>query len=114
LFSRENITKALKFWELARLPYNFVLAAIALTILAFARVDVQTALGMIMPVFLLAVIANVLYCAVYPIDLLVRASDFREPWRIARWGLWLVGTAFAGVLTFYTLGGPYIFGSGHG
>jgi tellurite resistance protein TehA-like permease len=114
MLNREHVTDALKFWELARLPYNLVLAVIAAALLSFGRADIEAWLNLALPLFILAVIANVLYCIAYPVDLLIQASDFRAQRRVVRWGLWAVGTTFAGVLAYYTLGGPYIFGTGHG
>ena len=81
---REHITDAIRFWELARVPYNLVLAAMSLGILVYGGLDELGWIVMALPLFILAVIANALYCVAYPIDLLVRASDFRGPWLHAR------------------------------
>ena len=51
--------------------------------------------------FLLAVIANVAYCAAYIVDLFVQASAFRTHWQQFRWLLFALGSAFAAVLTRY-------------
>jgi len=55
----------------------------------------------VLAVFVLAVLANICYCAAYIVDLTVQYSEFRDPWRKQRWVLWAVGVAFAGVLTYY-------------
>jgi hypothetical protein len=49
--------------------------------------------------FLLAVLANVAYCAAYPVDVFVQASGFRERWLKYRWVLFFIGVAFAAVVT---------------
>jgi hypothetical protein len=96
---RERITDALRFWEILRIPYNLVLVAIALATAGIAKL-------MVLPVDLwlwlafFAVIANVLYCAAYPVDLFVQMSDWRILWRRWRWVLWMVGTLTAGWLAY--------------
>ena len=42
-----------------------------------------------------AVLANVLYCAAYAVDLLVQQSDYQAAWRRYRWLLWVAGTTLA-------------------
>jgi hypothetical protein len=49
--------------------------------------------------FLLAVVANIAYCAAYLVDILAQISGFRELWRSARWILFAVGLTFAVILT---------------
>jgi hypothetical protein len=51
--------------------------------------------------FVLAVLANVCYCAAYAADIPMQYSAFRGVWRRRRWALWCVGALFAGVITFY-------------
>lgn len=41
-------------------------------------------------VFLLAVMANVAYCAVYVVDLFAQVSGYRDLWREYRWVLFLI------------------------
>jgi hypothetical protein len=51
--------------------------------------------------FLLAVLANVAYCAAYIVDIFVQVSAFREQWHQFRWLLFALGAAFAAVLARY-------------
>jgi hypothetical protein len=51
--------------------------------------------------FLLAVLANVAYCAAYVVDIFVQASAFRDQWQQFRWLLFTLGVAFAAVLARY-------------
>lgn len=104
---REILNDALRFWEWRRVFYNLVLAAIVLG--KFARywpaTKIALKLDSLLGVFLLAVLANVAYCAAYLVEVLLQFSEFREPWRRHRFLLWVLGTAFAAVLThFFTTG----------
>ena len=55
--------------------------------------------------FVLAVLANVAYCAAYLGDVFVQISGFREGWLRWRWLLFVVGTAFAAAITrFFSIG----------
>ena len=51
--------------------------------------------------FLLAVVANILYCTAYLPDIFVQASGFHELWRNFRWLLLLVGTTCAAIITHF-------------
>ncbi|HEY7098857.1 MAG TPA: hypothetical protein VH437_19165 [Terriglobales bacterium] len=98
---REYATDAIKFWEPGRILYNLVLAAVVITYFAVAyplsktSITVDFCLGL----FLLAVIANVAYCAAYVVDIFAQASGFREVWRRYRKVLFVIGTLFAAIIT---------------
>jgi hypothetical protein len=49
--------------------------------------------------FLLAVLANVCYCAAYRADVFVQVPGFREAWQKWRFVLFVIGLAFAAVIT---------------
>lgn len=51
--------------------------------------------------FVLAVLANVAYCAAYLPDVFAQMSSLRNSWLRYRWVLFVVGLAFAGVLTHF-------------
>jgi hypothetical protein len=51
--------------------------------------------------FVLAVLANVCYCADYLVDVPVHYSSYRTSWRRWRWVLWLIGVIFAAVIASY-------------
>jgi hypothetical protein len=111
---REILTDALRFWEWRRLFYNLALAAVVLFKFARAWPASKAILTFdgVLGLFLLAVLANVAYCAAYLVELLVQFSEFREPWRKWRAILWIVGTVFALILAhFFTTGmfDPYRF-----
>jgi hypothetical protein len=55
--------------------------------------------------FLLAVLANVAYCAAYIVDIFAQSSELREQWQNYRWILLVIGISFAGVITrFFAIG----------
>ena len=110
MLNREHVTDALVFWERGRVIYNLGLVAISLAIFFRAGVDVSDLAELGIVLLMLAVIANLLYCVAYPIDLFVQASDFREAWLSVRWALLALGTLVGVVLAYVTLGGPHIFG----
>lgn len=84
---RNNVSNAIRFWEALRLVYNGTLAAIVIIYFALnfpASKRTATIDGLLL-LFLLAVLANVAYCAAYIADVFVQASAYRETWRRARW-----------------------------
>jgi hypothetical protein len=104
--AREIVTDSIRYWELRRVAYNAVLAAIVAFWIARTWPHFQAALSwqFLPPLLVLAVIANVFYCAAYPADLLMQYSEFRERWIRWRWLLWVAGTAFAVLLEWYWIG----------
>ena len=104
---REIITDALRYWEPRRLVYNVVLAAVVVAYFCAALPAARESLTVdsVLALFLLAVAANLCYCAAYVADVFAQLSGFRAAWRRWRGGLLVVGLVFAGVLTrFFALG----------
>ena len=104
---RESVTAAIRYWEPRRLLYNAVLAAVVLTYFGLNYPASRSALSVdfVLLVFILAVLANVAYCAAYPVDVFVCASSYRESWRKYRWVVFLIGLLFAATITrFFALG----------
>ena len=60
--------------------------------------------------FLLAVMANIAYCAAYAVDLFVQFSGQREAWARWRWTVLVTGIVFAAIIahfiTISMLAGP--------
>lgn len=103
----EIAADAIRYWEPRRALYNLALVAVVVTHLVFAwrnsgpHVTWETLFLMIM----LAVLANVAYCAAYAVDLFVQYSGLRPEWQRRRWIVLGIGIVFAGVLThFFTQG----------
>jgi len=98
---RNNVSSAIRFWEPLRLVYNAALAAIVLIyfVLGFPASKKTANFDGVLVLFLLAVVANVAYCAAYVVDVFVQASAYREIWGRARWILFAIGLVFAAILT---------------
>jgi hypothetical protein len=61
------------------------------------KLSLDLALG----VFVLAVLANIAYCAAYLVDLFVQFSGLHEAWRRGRVVLLAVGIMFAATITHF-------------
>ena len=97
----------LRYWEPRRLVYNGVLALVVLV--HFFTVPPETrepmSVNLLLVVFLLAVLANIAYCAAYLADLFVQFAGLQEAWRKGRVVLLAIGTMFAAAIThFFALG----------
>jgi hypothetical protein len=94
---RGIITDAITYWETRRIVYNLLLTAVVIAWLVFTwphfREDMT--LHSLVLMLVLAVMANVCYCAAYLADIPMQCSSFRTGWLRWRWGLWLAGTLFA-------------------
>jgi len=98
---REAVSDALRCWEPRRIVYNLVLALIVLAYFAVSWPASLKAVSVegVLVVFVLAVLANVCYCAAYLADVFVQVSGFREAWQKWRFVLFVIGVAFAAVIT---------------
>lgn len=98
---RESTTDAIRFWEPLRLAYNLVLAVVVLAYfwIGYPASRAMLNLNVALIVFVLAVLANVAYCAAYIVDVFAQASGFRDLWQKYRWALFAIGTLFAGIIT---------------
>lgn len=107
-----SITSAIRYWEPRRLIYNAVLAAIVLVYFVLGYPASRR--GLIVHaqfIFVLAVLANVAYCAAYPVDIFAQASGYRDRWLKYRWVVFAIGLLFAGVLTHFWAAGIFARGS---
>jgi hypothetical protein len=107
--AREAISAALRYWEPRRILYNAVLLVEVAVIFALKLPGSRSQLTVDLALFLfvLAVLANVAYCACYVVDVAAQVSAFREIWLRFRWALFLLGLAFAGVLTYFLASGLF-------
>jgi hypothetical protein len=98
---RDAMTSAIAYWERARIVYNVVLALVVVGHFAAAWPGSRSkiTLDLAQVLFLGAVLANVAYCAAYPVDVFAQLSAFRAPWLRLRWLLLVVGIACAAILT---------------
>jgi len=97
----EAIDDAVPYWELRRLYYNLTLAAVVLgwIWMTWPAFFANPLLSFVPAFFVLAVMANIFYCAAYLADLPMQYSSFAGLWRRLRWMLWAAGTLFASLLT---------------
>ena len=99
--AREALTDAIRFWEIRRIAYNAILALVVVAAFVIywpdskRAISIERAQGM----FILAVLANVAYCAAYLVDLPAQLSAFGSSWRRHRWILFAIGMLFAAIIT---------------
>ena len=104
---RVLLADALRYWEPRRLAYNAVLAAVVLAVYYFYWPHSKTILtfDLLATLFILAVLANVCYCAAYVVDVFVQLSGMRSAWKVGRPLLLILGIVFAAVITrFFAMG----------
>jgi hypothetical protein len=94
---------AVRYWEPRRVVYNGALLAVSLGWFAAAWPHFRPALtwSSLPPLAVLALLANVCYCAAYLVDVPLQHSSIGPVWRRWRWALWLLGTLAAIVLASY-------------
>ena len=105
--ARQALSDALRYWELRRIVYNGALVLVVATAYVAhlptsrSNLTFDTFEGL----FVLAVLGNVAYCAVYLVDVGVQLSAYRALWLRTRWLLLVIGIAFGAVLAhFFCLG----------
>ena len=98
---------ALRYWEPRRLVYNAVLACVVVAhaVIAWPSSREKLSFDLLLGLFMLAVLANVAYCAVYLADLFVQFSGLHVAWRRGRVVLLIVGTAFAATIAHFVVKG---------
>jgi len=100
---REILSDAIRYWEPRRVVYNVALALVVVGFVVATWPHFRSARGFdpLLALLVLAVLANVCYCAAYLADIPMQYSTFQALWRRRRWALWLVGTLFAMMLAYY-------------
>ncbi|MHB8411238.1 MAG: hypothetical protein ACYDDI_04745 [Candidatus Acidiferrales bacterium] len=100
---RGIFTDAIRYWERRRIVYNFLLVAVVIIWITTTWPHFRPAFTWpsLVALLVLAVLANLCYCAAYFSDVAMQLSSFRDTWRRRRWSLWLTGTLFAILLTNY-------------
>lgn len=99
------VANALRYWEPRRVIYNAVMAVVVVASIGMhwpASRD-KLSFDAVLGLFILAVLANVAYCAVYLVDLFVQFSGLDEAWRVGRVVVLVVGTAFAAAITYFMM-----------
>jgi hypothetical protein len=100
---RSFFAEAMRYWEPRRLIYNFALTAacVGWVVGTWPHFHAALTLSSLLPLSVLALIANACYCAAYLVDIPLQRSSIGSVWRRRRWALWLMGTLFAIVLASY-------------
>jgi hypothetical protein len=100
---RAIFTDSLRYWELRRIAYNLILTAIFMAWIVISWPHFRGAFTWphFVDLAILAMFANLCYCAAYLADIPMQFSSFRQPWRHRRWLLWLAGMLFATLLANY-------------
>ena len=102
---REALTDAIRFWEPRRIIYNLVLAVVVAIHAVVSWLGPgpmpEITSDPLLSLFLLAVLANVAYCAAYVPDIPAQLSGFRFQWLRLRFAVFLVGLAFAAILAHF-------------
>ena len=100
---REALTNAIRYWEPRRIIYNLVLLGVVA--IHAGRIWLGPGLALttdtLLLLFLLAVLANVAYCAAYVVDVPAQMSGFRSEWQRLRLAVFLIGLAFAAILAHF-------------
>lgn len=97
---REITTDAIAFWEKGRLLYNGILLLVVLLFYVNAlvkEVDIHY-FATIVAIYVLAIMANILYCVSYIVDFFMQLSAFQGVWRKRRWMLLATGVILGAVL----------------
>lgn len=110
---REAASDAVRFWEPRRIIYNLLLAVVVIGyfVRGLPSSRSQISLDFLLFLFLLAVLANVAYCAAYVVDVFAQATELRGLWLKYRWILFAVGVSFAAVITRFFAVGFFLPGS---
>ena len=97
---QEAFTDAIRFWERGRILYNAVLALIVVGyfVAGWPESKVSLTFNSMQGLFVLAVFANIAYCAAYPVDVFAQLSSVRESWLSYRWILFAIGLVFASII----------------
>ena len=95
--SEKGLMVAVKFWEPRRLLYNLLLLVVVVIWVVKTWPHFRPAMNLealgIMTV--LALLANLCYCAAYLAEILIQNSTTSTAWNRQRWAIWTVGTLLA-------------------
>jgi hypothetical protein len=100
---RANLADAAHFWEPRRLIYNLLLTAVALfwLIKTWPHFRPAPLPSSLFRLAVLALLANVCYCAAYLVDIPMQQATARAVWGKCRWLLFVLGSICAMLLESY-------------
>jgi hypothetical protein len=95
-FMNPRIAGAVRFWEQRRIAFNLLLTVVFLVWVIATWPLLRGAFSLVhfAQLAILALIANILYCAAYVAELFSK-DVVASKWRHWRWAIWIVGTLFA-------------------
>ncbi len=107
---KEMALDAGHYWERMRIPYNLVLATLAIA--CWGRDMLADGLGGVIAgvivLLFFAIAANVCYCGAYAVDIVFQLTPIR-PYRLyPRWVLFVGGTMLASACALYVLLGDHM------
>ena len=94
---RVDLKNAARFWERQRVWYNAVLLLTVVLWVGFTWPHFRPAmnLGALGKMTVLALLANLCYCAGYAMEGFIQPLVQQAYWRRLRWVVWVVGMLFA-------------------
>jgi hypothetical protein len=100
---RAFLSDAIRFWEPRRLVYNLILAVVVVVwlVASWPHFRPVFTLHSLLLLSILALLANVCYCAAYLLDIPMQSLSVGTALRRQRWALWVIGTLFAIVFENY-------------
>lgn len=111
--SVKNFAGVARYWEPRRLVYNFFLTAVVVAWLVGTWPHFRPAMTLLaaFQFALLALLANLLYCAAYLGEVILQLGIPNSGWFLSRRVMWVVGTVFAILLENYWIADeiyPYV------
>ena len=93
----EHLADAMRFWEPRRLIYNGVLCTVVIVWLVASWPHFRPAFTLfsLLRLSILALLANICYCAAYLVDIPMQDSALGRNLSHRRWWLWFIGTLLA-------------------
>jgi len=106
---RDALSNAVRYWEPRRIIYNAaLLIVVAGAFIAGWPVSRRVlSAEPVLVIFVLAVLANVAFCAAYIPDLALQHSSFRSSWLRVRWVLMAIGTLMACAIAYLCVAGMF-------
>lgn len=103
---RDVLSDAIHYWEPRRIVYNLALAAVVLVfaVTFWTQIRDRISFELLLALVVLAVLANVCYCAAYIVDIPLQLSSHFMLWKRWRWLLWVFGVLFGAALAWYWTG----------
>src|SRR4030081_2995094 len=102
-----ELLATVRFWEPRRILYNSALTVVVLlwVIATWPHFRPAFTASALVAMLVLALLANVCYCAAYLADSAIQSLLPNAFWRRYRWAVWLLGTLLALVVENYWIPG---------